>query len=140
MLLAKQVIVTVPLGVLKKGAIAFHPPLPAAKQLAIKRLAMGSYTKVRTQTQHNVQSHASMCGSTLKHSMHNQVLLHFKSVFWPSTAAFLHLVNAKGMPPADGQPLWAAFPLFVDYHYVKGVPLLAGVLSKSTPCSVQWHL
>lgn len=33
---ADYVIVTVPLGVLKAGSITFNPPLPAAKQTAIK--------------------------------------------------------------------------------------------------------
>ena len=35
------VIVTVPVGVLKAGAIAFDPPLPAAKQSAIERMGHG---------------------------------------------------------------------------------------------------
>ena len=40
------VIVTVPLGVLKAGKIAFDPPLPAAKQQAIQQLGMGLLDKV----------------------------------------------------------------------------------------------
>ncbi|WP_299615399.1 FAD-dependent oxidoreductase [Pelagibius sp.] len=40
------VIVTVPLGVLKKGAIRFDPPLPARKTRAIQRLGMGTLDKV----------------------------------------------------------------------------------------------
>lgn len=43
---ASHVIVTVPLGILKAGAIAFNPPLPLAKQTAIKNLGFGSYEKV----------------------------------------------------------------------------------------------
>jgi monoamine oxidase len=39
-------IVTVPLGVLKSGAITFHPPLPERKQQAIARLGVGSLTKM----------------------------------------------------------------------------------------------
>ena len=39
-------VVTVPLGVLKAGRIRFDPPLPAAKQGAIDRLAMASFEKV----------------------------------------------------------------------------------------------
>lgn len=35
-LTADYVIVTVPLGVLKAGSITFSPPLPTAKQAAIK--------------------------------------------------------------------------------------------------------
>ncbi|MEO1095064.1 MAG: FAD-dependent oxidoreductase [Cyanobacteria bacterium J06638_28] len=40
------VIVTVPLGVLKKGVIAFNPPLSDRKQGAIARLGMGTLDKV----------------------------------------------------------------------------------------------
>ncbi len=39
-------IVTVPLGVLKAGAIAFEPPLPEHKRAAIERLEMGTMEKV----------------------------------------------------------------------------------------------
>ena len=46
---ADAVLVTVPLGVLKKGSIQFQPALPEAKQAAIKRLGMGVMNKVRTQ-------------------------------------------------------------------------------------------
>jgi monoamine oxidase len=37
---------TVPLGVLKKKAIRFSPPLPQRKQLAVRRLQMGTLNKV----------------------------------------------------------------------------------------------
>jgi len=43
---AGDVVVTVPLGVLKAAAIAFDPPLSEARQGAIGRLAMGAYEKV----------------------------------------------------------------------------------------------
>lgn len=39
-------IVTVPLGVLQAGTIAFDPPLPAGKQAAIARLGMGVLDKL----------------------------------------------------------------------------------------------
>ncbi len=39
-------IVTLPLGVLKRGSVAFDPPLPAAKVEAIERLGMGTLDKV----------------------------------------------------------------------------------------------
>jgi hypothetical protein len=41
-----QAIITVPLGVLQKGSIAFTPALPASKQTAINRLGMGLLDKV----------------------------------------------------------------------------------------------
>lgn len=43
---ADRVLVTVPLGVLKADAISFDPPLPAAKQHAIRALGMGVYNKL----------------------------------------------------------------------------------------------
>lgn len=46
---ADQVIVTVPLGVLRAGAIAFDPPLPAGHRTAISRLKMGRYEKLLLQ-------------------------------------------------------------------------------------------
>ncbi|MEM8932495.1 MAG: NAD(P)/FAD-dependent oxidoreductase [Acidobacteriota bacterium] len=43
---ASHVVVTVPLGVLKAGSIAFDPPLPTTKRRAIERLGFGSFEKV----------------------------------------------------------------------------------------------
>lgn len=42
---AKKLIVTVPLGVLKKGTIVFDPPLPKEKIEAIGRIGFGNYQK-----------------------------------------------------------------------------------------------
>ncbi|MEN9933597.1 MAG: hypothetical protein RLZZ387_176 [Chloroflexota bacterium] len=43
---AERAVVTLPLGVLKRGAVTFDPPLPARKQEAIRRLGMGVLNKV----------------------------------------------------------------------------------------------
>jgi polyamine oxidase len=43
---ASHVLLTVPLGVLKSGTIAFEPALPAAKATAITRMGFGSFEKV----------------------------------------------------------------------------------------------
>jgi hypothetical protein len=40
------VVVTLPLAVLQRGAVAFDPPLPAAKAAALGALGVGSVTKV----------------------------------------------------------------------------------------------
>ncbi|MCB9077533.1 MAG: FAD-dependent oxidoreductase [Anaerolineaceae bacterium] len=56
LLTARQVIVTVPLGVLQSGRPRFLPGLPPAKQQAIEHLAMGHVTKL---------------------------VLHFNQAFWP---------------------------------------------------------
>ena len=41
-----RLVLTVPLGVLKKQAITFDPPLPAAKTGAIERIGFGNYEKL----------------------------------------------------------------------------------------------
>lgn len=43
---ADRVVVTLPLGVLKKGGVAFRPALPEAKRAAIERLGMGVLDKL----------------------------------------------------------------------------------------------
>ncbi|MCA9943263.1 MAG: FAD-dependent oxidoreductase [Anaerolineales bacterium] len=43
---ADRLIITLPLGVLKSGAIQFEPPLPEAKQKAIQRIGFGNYEKL----------------------------------------------------------------------------------------------
>ncbi|MFD9704508.1 FAD-dependent oxidoreductase [Lentzea sp. NPDC059081] len=43
---ADKVLVTVPLGVLKAGAVEFVPPLPDAKRSAIERLGFGTLNKI----------------------------------------------------------------------------------------------
>jgi monoamine oxidase len=47
--LAEKVIITLPLGVLKKGVVEFSPPLPPRKIRAIERLGMGVLNKVYLQ-------------------------------------------------------------------------------------------
>ncbi len=44
-ILARTCVVTLPLGVLKAGSVAFHPPLPEPKRAAIARLGMGLMNK-----------------------------------------------------------------------------------------------
>jgi monoamine oxidase len=43
---AGRVLVTVPLGVLQAGRIAFHPRLPRGKREAIRRMRMGVFNKI----------------------------------------------------------------------------------------------
>jgi polyamine oxidase len=70
---ADRVIVTVPLGVLKAGTIAFHPPLPRRKHQAIERLGFG---------------------------LLNKVVLAFDKPFWPESPDMLGLVG-KTQPVGD---------------------------------------
>lgn len=67
-LAADDVLVTVPLGVLKAGSIAFDPPLPAAKQRAVERLGMG---------------------------LLNKHWLRFDGVFWPKDFDWHELLSEK---------------------------------------------
>ncbi|MBB3605888.1 monoamine oxidase [Mycolicibacterium sp. BK556] len=70
---ADRVIVTVPLGVLKAGAITFDPPLPEAKSKAIERLGFG---------------------------LLNKVVVAFDKPFWPESTPMIGLVG-KNQPVTD---------------------------------------
>jgi len=70
---ADRVIVTVPLGVLKAGTIAFDPPLPEPKRRAIERLGFGLLDKV---------------------------VLAFAEPFWPESPDLIGLVGRE-QPVAD---------------------------------------
>ena len=65
---ANYVVVTLPLGVLKKGNVKFNPPLPAAKQKAIERLGMG---------------------------LLNKTFLKFDKVFWPKNIDWQEYLSAE---------------------------------------------
>ncbi|MDX2078517.1 MAG: FAD-dependent oxidoreductase [bacterium] len=86
---ADKVIVTVPLGVLKRNKIAFSPPLPENKQTAINRLAMGAL---------------------------NKVYLLFNAVFWDEETQFFVINDASvgfvdwvNFYPITGKPILMAF-------------------------------
>ena len=64
---ADACIVTLPLGVLKAGAVQFAPPLPAAKQHAIAALGMGVLNKIAIQ---------------------------YPNAFWPTNVDFLEYISA----------------------------------------------
>jgi len=49
---ANHVLVTVPLGVLQAGRIAFNPPLPKAKRDAIRTMRMGVFNKIFLEFEH----------------------------------------------------------------------------------------
>lgn len=67
-LAAERVIVTLPLGVLKRGTITFSPALPEAKIKAISRLGMGVL---------------------------NKVFLRFPRVFWPKDRDMFGVVSER---------------------------------------------
>ncbi len=70
---ADAVVVTLPLGVLKRGSVTFDPPLPPSKQRAIERLGMGLLDKVA---------------------------LRFAEPFWPRRSHFVQILpgGETGMP------------------------------------------
>lgn len=87
---ADAALVTVPLGVLKAGSIAFAPALPARKREAIARLGMG---------------------------LLNKVCLRFDRIFWDREAVWIGYVGPErgrfaawlNMAPFLGQPVLVAF-------------------------------
>jgi len=70
---ASLVVVTVPLGVLKAGAVAFEPPLPPWKSAAVERLGFGDL---------------------------NKVILQFESAFWDESLDYFGCPRPGG---ADGR-------------------------------------
>jgi polyamine oxidase len=84
---ADRVIVTVPLGVLKAGTIAFDPPLPEPKRHAIERLGFG---------------------------LLNKVVVAFDKPFWPESRPMIGLVGAD-QPVTDlvNGLIFAGTPLLV---------------------------
>lgn len=65
---ADAAVITLPLGVLKSGAVTFSPPLPEAKQTAINRLSMGVL---------------------------NKVVLKFPQVFWPADFDLIGYISSQ---------------------------------------------
>lgn len=65
--LAEHVLVTVPLGVLKRNSITFNPVLPTAKRTAISRMGVGAF---------------------------NKVILKFPTRFWPRGNWFINIENS----------------------------------------------
>lgn len=65
---ADQVIITLPLGVLKANTVKFVPALPAAKRQAIQKLGMGIL---------------------------NKCYLHFPKAFWPTTVDWLEQIPSQ---------------------------------------------
>ncbi|WP_164659969.1 FAD-dependent oxidoreductase [Tropicibacter sp. Alg240-R139] len=76
------VIVTVPLGILKRGHITFAPPLPAKKQKAIAQLGMGLLDKV---------------------------YLRYDSVFWDRDVTWI-ITPENGLPPGYFNQWFNLFP------------------------------
>jgi monoamine oxidase len=58
---ARHAVITIPVSLLKRGAIAFDPPLPAAKQEAIDRIGFGSLAKLGLVFEEPFWPHSGYC-------------------------------------------------------------------------------
>lgn len=76
---AEVVILTVPLGVLQANSIAFHPPIPPRKALAIQRMGCGVL---------------------------NKCVLSFSSQFWPAEFDFIGYVDLSSRKARQTHMLW----------------------------------
>jgi len=83
---ADRVIVTLPLGVLKAGAVSFDPPLPEDKQRSIRRLGVGVLDKVA---------------------------LKFDKPFWPTDVQVFGLVGNQPMPHFINAFVFSGAPILV---------------------------
>lgn len=95
---ADAAIVTVPLGVLKAGAIRFDPPLPAPRRAAIARIGFGHDAAGRD-------------------AVMNKVVLRFEARFWPATTE-----RCISLPPDPARR--GRFSAWLNLEPVAGVPLL----------------
>jgi polyamine oxidase len=86
---AARVVITLPLGVLKAGDVAFTPALPERKRAAIERLGVGTVDKIA---------------------------LRFQAPFWPRDATHLHLMSATRDEIRGFTSLWPqGAPVLVAY-------------------------
>lgn len=83
---ADRVIVTLPLGVLKAGAVTFDPPLPDGKQESIRRLGVGNLDKVA---------------------------LKFDKPFWPTDVQTFGLVGKQPVPHFVNAFVFSGAPILV---------------------------
>lgn len=97
---ADAVVVTVPLGVLKAGAIEFNPALPAWKQEAIKKLGFGDL---------------------------NKLVLQFDHVFWDDSVDFFG-VTPPGDVSTTEENRGECF-MFWNLHRFSKAPILAALVS-----------
>jgi polyamine oxidase len=99
-LAADAVIMTVPLGVLKAGAITFTPPLSSSKQSAICRAGFGNVVKV---------------------------VMEFSEVFWARDKEFILIADPSLCLPFEdlaSPQQRGLFTLFWNFHMVSGSNIL----------------
>lgn len=107
---AEAVVVTVPLGILKHGAIVFEPSLPAPKRAVIERIGYGD-------------------GAVL-----NKVILRFERAFWPNVNERLIVLPER--PDARGRfTNWINLMPIVDAPVIAGFSSGAQALWQDTQAS-----
>ncbi|EEP75787.1 conserved hypothetical protein [Uncinocarpus reesii 1704] len=103
---ADKVILTVPLGVLKRQSITFTPPLPTWKTDAIDRLGFG---------------------------VMNKVILVFEKPFWDVDRDMIGLLREPAVPDSLSQEDYAAgrgkFYLFWNCMKTSGLPMLIALMA-----------
>ncbi|KAK8218236.1 flavin-containing amine oxidoreductase-domain containing protein [Phyllosticta capitalensis] len=103
---ADEVVVTTPLGVLKRGGIAFHPPLPAWKTGPIERLGFG---------------------------LLNKIILVYDTPFWESDRDMFGLLNEaelqESMEQKDYEKRRGRFWLFWNCIKTSGRPTLVALMA-----------
>ncbi|KAF9366373.1 hypothetical protein BGX34_003652 [Mortierella sp. NVP85] len=113
-----DVLVTLPLGVLKSNSVTFSPALPERKQLAIKRLGFGTMVKA---------------------------ILYFPTCFWPKDKHFINFLpipssipNPKLCRHLNGRQMKALTTYMNDlanytsFMPIHGVPVLIGYMANDS--------
>ena len=119
---ADQVVLTVPLGVVKESGLKFSPPLPEWKTGAIERLGFGLLNKVR-------------CTFASQHDFSNsdQVVLVYEKAFWDEDRDMFGLLNQSrvdgSIDPEDYSSGRGRFYLFWNCIKTSGRPVLIALMA-----------
>jgi monoamine oxidase len=98
---ARTVVVTVPLGQLLRGAIAFQPPLPAALSASMGRLAMGTLNKYALEFAGTPNHATSWRWPSADILMYNRVGVARWDNMWPEWLNWQH-VSSSAVSAAAG--------------------------------------
>lgn len=128
---ARRAVITLPLGVLKRGSVRFAPDLPKSKLAAIKKLRMG---------------------------LLNKLLLLFDRCFWPRDAEWLEWMGKEVGGWAEffnlfkytGDPILVGFKVESDARRIERLPdrmivaeamnVLSIICGKPVPSPVGWRI
>ncbi|WP_265497975.1 flavin monoamine oxidase family protein [Providencia rustigianii] len=109
-LTASQVLITVPLGVLKKNVIQFLPPLPTVKQEAISQLGFGIFNKLFVTFEHAFWREETLSNVNSMYIHESDYWLNFmdvSAIYQKPTLLFLFGgLSAKWLEECDEQTAW----------------------------------